>query len=428
MTQEDFEKCFSFITKRNTVVLNRQSNEIFTNQYDRHLLRAWNANMDIQFILDAFSCVVYIISYISKAERELGLLLQQTKNEAVDGNLNAQNAMKKVGTAYLHHREISAQETVYRVTGLRLKECSRKVEFIPVGENPCKMSIPLKEIEKKQRFKKPKQQIDCTEEHVDEESESDIWMISMVDRYRERPDTDIFQTMCLARFCSEFAVVVESQLPKKVNEATTFKLDNNLGYIRRRTKTKPAVIRYPRFSVETATEKYYQSILQLFLPYRKELQLKPRKFETYEIFYKIGHIKYPGEETLQSVKEIVDRNMSEYVKDGQNMEEAERIFDAQGPQEDAWCELCPETEANRIECIEEGKNTTVEENEYSDQSVPDLNRTETSNVTGTNLLFSTFPKNEIVPLLQTLNSKQRQMFYTVRDWCLKKKTYNNRPF
>lgn len=90
LTQQQFEECFSAITKRNTTVLNRKPSEIFTNQYNKDLLRAWNANMDIQYILDAFSCVVYIISYISKAEREIGLLLQQTKNEAIDGNLNAQ--------------------------------------------------------------------------------------------------------------------------------------------------------------------------------------------------------------------------------------------------------------------------------------------------------------------------------------------------
>lgn len=95
LTQQQFEECFSAITKRNTTVLNRKPSEIFTNQYNKDLLRAWNANMDIQYILDAFSCVVYIISYISKAEREIGLLLQQTKNEAIDGNLNAQEAMKK---------------------------------------------------------------------------------------------------------------------------------------------------------------------------------------------------------------------------------------------------------------------------------------------------------------------------------------------
>ncbi|VDH94590.1 Hypothetical predicted protein [Mytilus galloprovincialis] len=120
LTQESFETYYRFITNRNTVVLKRQPNEIYTNQYNPHLLRAWDANMDIQYILDAFSCVVYIISYISKAERELGLLLQQTKNEAEEGNLNAQQTMKKVGTSYLHHREISAQEAVFRVNWIEI--------------------------------------------------------------------------------------------------------------------------------------------------------------------------------------------------------------------------------------------------------------------------------------------------------------------
>ncbi|XP_071169456.1 uncharacterized protein [Mytilus edulis] len=60
LTQESFETYYRFITNRNTVVLKRQPNEIYTNQYNPHLLRAWDANMDIQYILDAFSCVVYI--------------------------------------------------------------------------------------------------------------------------------------------------------------------------------------------------------------------------------------------------------------------------------------------------------------------------------------------------------------------------------
>ncbi|XP_062580740.1 uncharacterized protein LOC134242656 [Saccostrea cucullata] len=421
LTQKEFEKCFSFITKRNTVVLQRQPNELFINQYNMHLLRAWNANMDIQYVLDAYSCVVYIISYISKAERELGLLLQQTKNEAVEGNLNAQDAMKKVGTAYLHHREISAQEAVYRVIGLRLKECSRKVEFIPVGENPCRMSIPLKEVKKKQNISKMKEQIQsCEEQHI-HGSNDDIWLTNAIDRYEGRPENDIFQKMCLATFCSEFSVVYESRLPKKINEETTFKLNNNLGYIRKRTKTQPAVIRYPRFSIETAEEKYYQSILQLYLPHREKSQLKPKQFETYENFYETGYVKYPGEDTLLSVKEIVDSNMSNFVKEGQTLEEAERVFEAQGPQDDAWCEICPETEVNRMECIEEGNTATADEEDISEQLIPDLNQTEPSNSTGTNLLSSSLPKNEVLPLLRSLNSKQRKIFNKVRDWCIRKK-------
>lgn len=429
LSKEEFEECFRYVTKRDTVVLQRQTSEVFTNQYNKHLLKAWNANMDIQYILDAFSCVVYIISYISKAERELGLLLQQTKNEAIEGNCNAQEAMRKVGTAYLHHREISAQEAVFRVTGLRLRECSRKIEFVPVGENPCRMSIPLKEVQKKQNASKRNIQNSTAESNcLDDESE--IWMKNMIDRYKGRPDNTIFQEMCLARFCADFSVVVESQLPKKINEETTFKLENNLGWIRKRTMTKPAVIRYPRFSIETAKEKYYQSILQLFLPYREDWQLKPAKFETYEDFYENGFVNLSSEKkSLLCVKELVNSNLCEFVKTGQMLEEAEKIFDTQGPQEDAWCELCPETEVNRMECVEEGTHATVEDDESLEQPIPDLNRKDKPEQTGTNLLFTSFTKNEIVPLLRTLNSAQKEIFYQVRDWCLRKKNGQNpKPF
>ncbi|VDI19188.1 Hypothetical predicted protein [Mytilus galloprovincialis] len=191
--------------------------------------------------------------------------------------------MKKIGTSYLHHREISAQEAVFRVTGLRLRECSRKVEFIPVGENPCRMSIPLKDLEKQQSYKTSKsKKINGDSE---DEDESKIWLNNIVDRYKGRPHIVLFTKMCLARFGSEYNVLCKSQLPKKINEETTFKLDGDLGYIRKRTRTSPAVIKFPRFSQETSPEKYFQSILQLFLPYRYDEQLKPPLFQTYENFF-----------------------------------------------------------------------------------------------------------------------------------------------
>lgn len=77
LSQEEFEECFRYVMKRDTVVLQIPTSEMFTNQYNKHLFKAWNANMDIQYILYAFSCVVYmyIISYIGKEKREFGLLL-----------------------------------------------------------------------------------------------------------------------------------------------------------------------------------------------------------------------------------------------------------------------------------------------------------------------------------------------------------------
>ena len=53
-----------------------------------------------------------------------------------------------------------------------------------------------------------------------------------------------------------------------------YQLQNGLGHIQKRTRTDDAVIKYPRFSVTKFPEKYYHSILQLFLPHRIDAHLK----------------------------------------------------------------------------------------------------------------------------------------------------------
>ncbi|XP_063436496.1 uncharacterized protein LOC134717928 [Mytilus trossulus] len=427
LSQEDFQECFRWITNRNTVVLKRNKDELFINQYNPHLLKSWNANMDIQYILDAYSCVVYIISYISKSERELGLLLQQTKTEAADGNLDAQRTMKKVGTAYFHFRELSTQEAVFRVIGLRLKECSRKVQFIPLGENPCRMSIPLKELQQKSKTLKMKKSIDDASDDDDDGDSDDIWLKSITDRYKNRPDLERFDQMCLATFCSEFSVLAETQIPNKINEDTTFKLKNDMGYIRKRTRTSDAVIKYARFSVESAPEQYYQSILQLFLPYRLNEQLKPPQFLSYADFYNSGFIKYSQMEDLSSVQNIVNFNMSKFVKKDKELEIAEKQLEERGYQEDAWAQLCPETEKERHECNEVGENTTTQEVDSPELGIPDLNQIDKSTDKNEMVQKTSFSRSEVIPLLRTLNEKQKRIFFKIREWCNLKVNGKNPP-
>ena len=43
---------------------------------------AWQANMDIQFVLNAYACVMYVASYIMKTERSMGELLKRVAAEA----------------------------------------------------------------------------------------------------------------------------------------------------------------------------------------------------------------------------------------------------------------------------------------------------------------------------------------------------------
>ena len=401
ITQEQFEKAYAELASQESIILKRKPQDVWINQFNPHLLRCWNANMDLQYVSNVFACVSYVVSYLSKAEREVGMLLSHTLSEIKEGNNDAKQSMKKLGQAYMHNREVSAQESVYRVCSLRLKECSRKVEYIPVGPDPIRISLPLKVIQNRT-----------------DDNEENIWMTSKVDRYKARPDGSKFDNMCLASFCSEYRILTTSQMDAsrcKRNE-NVFELKQNLGYIQKRTRSDDAVIRYPRFNPKISPENYNLSLLQLFLPYRTQEQLKPPGFETYEHFIQRGYVNISGKK-LEKVKSIVIKNRDKFEKNADAIDEAKEFLCKFGPQENAWALLCPETEAERLEYPKE--DVDIEDFE-ADRDIPDLKSTKTKDDQSVELRSSKMSKHEGHSLIRTLNEKQKIVFYNIRQWCLNK--------
>jgi hypothetical protein len=146
---------------------------------------------------------------------------------------------------------------------------------------------------------------DVTVDDDEEEDENSVWMTNVVERYENRPELELFHKMCLAGFCSEYRVLSKSQIPTDGKEGV-YELRYGKGHIQRRSRGKLAVIRYPIFSRDNAHEKYYQCLLQLFLPYWKIDQLKPTGFDLYQTFYENGYVKVTPHTSLQAVKSIVD--------------------------------------------------------------------------------------------------------------------------
>ena len=71
------------------------------------MLLAWQANIDIQYVLNAHACVMYVASY-----REIhGWIVEVLAAERRTNEFNTQ--WRKVGSDFLTHRELSAQEAVY---------------------------------------------------------------------------------------------------------------------------------------------------------------------------------------------------------------------------------------------------------------------------------------------------------------------------
>ena len=125
--------------------------------------------MDLQYFLDPYVCVMYIAAYMLKSERSMGELLKQVSKECWGEQIRTQ--LRRLGSVFLNHREVSVQEAVYRILSLPLKQMSRKVIFINTAAKD-RVSLP-----------KPISQI----QHMDEDSE-DIYQTSLIDRYAARPD------------------------------------------------------------------------------------------------------------------------------------------------------------------------------------------------------------------------------------------------
>nr|XP_022305765.1 uncharacterized protein LOC111112528 [Crassostrea virginica] len=425
LTQNVYETAHRILASKSSIILERNPVDMWTNQYNPCLLKCWDANMDIQYVLDPFSCIVYIVSYISKAEREIGMLLKQTQIEASEGNLSARDTIKKIGSAYLNHREVSAQEAVYRVCNLKMKESSRKVIFIPVGENPTRLSKPLAQIKQKKHRKTGEREVtadNASDDDGDDDGDDSMWMTNIVERYENRPELNLFHKMCLAEFCSDYRVLAKSQIPKGEKEGV-YELKNGKGFIQKRSRGQPAVIRYPRFNKESAPEKYYQCILQLFLPYWNLKHLKPPGFDLYQTFFETGHIKIKPNKNLQTVKSIVENNHHYFSQNEDAMQNAQEQLELLGEPEDAWARLCPESELNRRECLSEklevqNPETTEPESscgidqQFSSDVIYHVKETKNTS-------------QEMLPLLRSLNEKQKQIFFAVHDWCIKKSLGEN---
>ena len=53
--------------------------------------------MDLQFVVDVYACAVYMVTYISKAQKGMSELLQQACTEANEENSSIKQQVRDIG-------------------------------------------------------------------------------------------------------------------------------------------------------------------------------------------------------------------------------------------------------------------------------------------------------------------------------------------
>lgn len=412
LTQEQLEEALGRLAKKVSVVLKRNPSESWTNQYNKYLLDGWNANIDLQFVVNAYSCIAYILSYISKKESEEGALRKAAQKDAREGNADAVKELRSIGQVYVTHREVSIMEAIWRGAGMKLKGCSREVIWVPADEQSTRMTLPLSVLRDiaKQKGK------DTT----------DVFQKSILDRYWSRPSDADFTNMCLADFVAQYKLVTgnndkeddNSDAEHESDSSTKILLQNNMGTVAKRRK--PAVIRYLKVSKTKDSERHF-STLRMYMPHRGK-EMKDSE-STYEEVFRTHDIEING--TRTKICDLVFQNMDKYEHCAEEVDEAWSAVQQGDRLEDGWAEIAPVAEAERddTELLQDGK--FIDEEEVP--QLPDLEAglPDTSSSSQPTFLETTRQRvssSQALNILQTMNKKQRELFLHLRQWCVQKVT------
>ena len=241
--------------------------------------------MDIQYVLDVYACAMYIVSYISKAQKGMSELLRKAVEEAKEGNTNIKQQVRDIGNKFLNSVEISAQEAVYVVLQLPMRKASRSVVFINT-------SPPAERVE----LLKPL----CEIENLSDDCE-EIQSGGLLKRYIERPER--MQNITLADWaawydscgkksyrktnkrCDVDNLLLENEEEDNDDEL----LDDNSGVstenkeLKKRTQAR--IIRSVWFNKEAQPEKHYRELLMLFTSWRNEETDLLKNYSTFEEHY-----------------------------------------------------------------------------------------------------------------------------------------------
>ncbi|XP_059203438.1 uncharacterized protein LOC131982826 isoform X1 [Centropristis striata] len=390
MLHEEYRYNVGCLTTGMVVVNKRDPKDCWVNGYNPDLLRAWNANMDIQYVIDDFSCIMYMMSYVSKPEHEMTEFLNSVVQEVRKSDVNKQDEMNQIMQAYAKHREVSAQESVARVCSLPLKKCSRSVIFIQTDEDGMRMSHPMSRLQNMA---------------ADEE---DVWMSGLPEKYAMRPDAREFEYMCLAEFASEYRVLYGRQR----ESANAIPLQKDHGFIQKRTSGKPAIIRFTRFSEKKHPEKFYRRLLKLYCPHREDADLKTERHPTYEAYYKSGCLgQLP-------VKGYVDFNRKRYEGEGKKIDKAIERLQKEGPVINAWNSFAPEVELDRLECV--AQREAISRDEEEQEQLPDFQLQGGSSGAMPGIQAPELSPDFVRNMFRSLNETQSSAFYAIREWCWKR--------
>ena len=127
-----------------TVMLQRDIDEIFVNNYNPEWLMAWNANLDIQPVLDFFGVITYVTDYWAKPDEGLTPILREAA-KILKSEPDQQKRCQQMANTFITNRQMGEAEAYYKILpNLTLKYSSVDTFFIPTDKKALRSKFLMK--------------------------------------------------------------------------------------------------------------------------------------------------------------------------------------------------------------------------------------------------------------------------------------------
>jgi hypothetical protein len=228
-TENEYVEALQISERGKVLILKREINERNINNYNPEMILAWNANMDIQMVVDPYAVISYIASYMNKDDTQTTPFLREALHAAA--GKEAKEKLRALKEAYISHRQVGGSEAAYKVNpSLRMKVSNITCIFVVSGF-PKNRSLFYR------RVKDDDEDADGNElgeEEMEDDEEDEEFediqppeakrvkiegrpgtytvSISVIDRYVARPQH--LDDMCLGQFA--ICYIYAPKVPKRI--------------------------------------------------------------------------------------------------------------------------------------------------------------------------------------------------------------------
>ena len=136
------------------VLLRRDIDETRVNNYNPEWALAWNANHDLQPVLDFFAVITYVTDYWSKPDEGITKFLREAA-AMLKSEPDKKKICQQMANTFLSHRQMGEVEAYYKIfPNLTLKYSSMDTIFIPSDKKELRSKFLIKLNEDDENFKK----------------------------------------------------------------------------------------------------------------------------------------------------------------------------------------------------------------------------------------------------------------------------------